>query len=56
MATYEYTCKTCSSVAQTERSMSDEEVIPLCCGELMLRVWQAAPIMFKGSGFYSTGG
>lgn len=56
MATYEYQCKICSNVTQVERNMSDDEVLPLCCGELTTRIWQAAPIMFKGTGFYKTGG
>lgn len=56
MATYEYQCKICSNVTQVERNMSDDEVLPLCCGELTTRIWQAAPIMFKGAGFYKTGG
>lgn len=56
MATYEYICKSCSNVTQIERNMSDDEVLPLCCGELMTRVWQPAPIIFNGTGFYKTGG
>jgi putative FmdB family regulatory protein len=56
MATYEYVCKSCTNIYTTTRSMLEEEVIPLCCGELTSRIWQPAPVMFKGSGFYSTGG
>jgi predicted nucleic acid-binding Zn ribbon protein len=41
-----------------ERSMAEEEVIPVCenCGTEMKRVYYAAPVKFNGTGFYSTGG
>jgi len=41
------------------RSIHDAEFIPECkdCGEYeMIRVWDAAPVIFKTGGFYKTGG
>lgn len=56
MATYEYRCGVCGKSQAITRLMSDEEVLPRCCLTDMARVWEAAPIHFKGSGFYKTGG
>ena len=53
---YEYTCKVCNLQKSVERSIFDDEERPLCCGEIMGRVFTAAPVKFNASGFYSTGG
>jgi putative FmdB family regulatory protein len=60
MATYEYQCMQCDdSKIEVERSMSEDEPSGgyVCgkCGYKLIRVWNAAPITFKGKGFYSTG-
>ena len=47
MATVDYKCDICGNVV--ERDNGDT---PLCCGELMRRIWSAVGIAFKGSGFY----
>jgi putative FmdB family regulatory protein len=58
MATYEYLCPDGNFMKSIERSMKDDEVIPVCdeCGKNMQRVYYSAPVKFNGSGFYSTGG
>ena len=35
---YEYKCNTCNLVSSVERSVYDDENIPLCCGDLAVRV------------------
>jgi predicted nucleic acid-binding Zn ribbon protein len=58
MATYEYKCDTDFRTVLVVRGMTEEEVIPICqlCDEEMVRIYNAAPVKFKGTGFYSTGG
>jgi len=58
MATYEYLCPFGNEMVSVERSMMDEEVVPVCenCDTKMNRVYYAAPVKFNGTGFYSTGG
>jgi predicted nucleic acid-binding Zn ribbon protein len=53
---YEYSCRVCNIDKIVERSMRDDEEIPLCCGELTTRKFFAAPVKFNTGGFYSTGG
>lgn len=54
MPVYEYYC-VCGIQFSVERSIHDAEVNPTCnCGEQMKRSFFAAPIVFKGSGFYRT--
>ena len=59
MATYEYICELGHNVI-IERPMTVEEGDPTCtaplCDAQLKRVWSAAPTIFKGRGFYSTGG
>jgi putative FmdB family regulatory protein len=52
---YQYKCK-CGSELEIERSIHAEESAPICmdCHESMSRVWNAPPITFSGSGFYTT--
>lgn len=45
--TVDYKCDTCGEII--ERDNGDA---PLCCGELMRRIWSTVEIVFKGSGFY----
>ena len=59
MATYEYTCDD-NHVYVDERPMADEDAIvgskcEICTKELK-RVYSSAAAIFKGKGFYSTGG
>jgi putative FmdB family regulatory protein len=55
MPTYEYTCKQCGHTFDVVQSMRDDAltVCPVCGGELR-KVFHAAAIAFKGSGFYAT--
>lgn len=56
--TYDYKCDKCSTTQSVERSMSEQEVLPICtaCQNHMTRVWSAVPVKFNATGFYSTGG
>ena len=58
MATYEYLCPLGNETESVERSMTEEEVVPICksCNVEMKRVYYAPPVKFNGTGFYSTGG
>lgn len=53
MPYYDFECKTCTKVVEIT-----EPTPPVCtgCGGVMVRIYSATPIHFKGSGFYSTGG
>jgi putative FmdB family regulatory protein len=54
MPTYEYKCRVCSVTQTVERSIHAESQSPLCCSELMNRVFEAPPVKFNATGFYST--
>jgi predicted nucleic acid-binding Zn ribbon protein len=58
MASYEYKCKSDDFKITIRRGMTEEEVVPYCdeCNETMVRVYEATPVKFNASGFYSTGG
>lgn len=58
MPTHEFVCDFCANRRYIEISITAEIKTPTCeyCGLLMSRVWSAAPVHFKGDGFYSTGG
>ena len=58
MPTYSYDCHKCNEWVEIIRKMTDEEEVPVCfnCNELMTRRFTAAPVQFKGTGFYKTGG
>lgn len=58
VATYEYVCPFGNEMISVERSMTEEEVVPVCnnCNTEMKRVYYAPPVKFNGTGFYSTGG
>lgn len=55
MPTYIYHCEGCDSTLERHQSFTDA---PLTlheeCGGSLRRVFHAAPVIFKGSGFYST--
>jgi putative FmdB family regulatory protein len=52
---YEYQCRSCKKVTEVRHGFKEtfEEPCPACGGEVA-RVFSAAPILFKGSGFYVT--
>ena len=58
MATYEYQCKDDEFKVNITRGMTEQEIVPYCdeCNEPMKRIYNAAPVKFNASGFYSTGG
>lgn len=53
MPLYDFKCNVCKEVKET-----NENIPPACttCGEIMVRVYSAPAIQFKGTGFYKTGG
>ena len=55
MPTYEYACRACGTHVEVVQSFRDDPltVCGLCGGELR-KVFSAAGIIFKGSGYYST--
>lgn len=55
MPLYDYKCQQCGKVAEVRHGFDDryEEPCP-ACGGAMQRVFSAAPIVFKGSGYYVT--
>jgi predicted nucleic acid-binding Zn ribbon protein len=59
MATYEYICANGHTNIQI-RLMTENQTIFECqvkeCSLKLQRVYNAAPIVFKGRGFYKTGG
>jgi predicted nucleic acid-binding Zn ribbon protein len=59
MATYEYICIAGHSNIQT-RPMTQEQTVFECeldnCSSELKRVYDAASVVFKGRGFYKTGG
>ena len=55
MPTYDYRCSICNMVQEVIRQYGEDHK-PVCCGVIMDRVWTSNPVIFKGDGFYSTGG
>lgn len=55
MPLYDYQCSKCKKVVEVRHGFNDAytEPCPACGGELQ-RVFNPAPIVFKGSGFYIT--
>ena len=55
MPTYEYECEKCKIRFEKKQSFQDDPIAicPECKGKVR-RVFQPAPIIFKGSGFYVT--
>jgi putative FmdB family regulatory protein len=60
MATYEYKCEDNGHPYIEVRSMSEEQKRTTCtkpdCDSKLIRVYSSAPVIFKGRGFYKTGG
>lgn len=55
MPLYEYGCTKCGHIADVRHGFDDKpEVTCEKCGAAMTRRFSAAPIVFKGSGFYVT--
>ena len=52
MASYEYHCYSCGMTIDVERSMNEDALNPICCGESTARVWSATSAIFKGNGWY----
>ena len=55
MPLYDYRCSSCGTIREIRHGF-DENVSDPCagCGGVLLRVFNPAPILFKGSGFYVT--
>ncbi|HEV2261865.1 MAG TPA: FmdB family zinc ribbon protein [Candidatus Rubrimentiphilum sp.] len=55
MPLYDYRCSACKKVTEVRHGFDDsfEDACPHCGGKLN-RVFNPAPIVFKGSGFYVT--
>ncbi len=55
MPIYEYECTRCSSRFELKQSFSENAPVSCPrCGGGTRRIFSAVPIIFKGSGFYST--
>jgi len=54
--TYTYRCTQCKKEFEVEHSMTDDSLhrCPECRGVALKIVTSAAPVFFKGSGFYIT--
>jgi len=55
MPLYDYKCTKCGTLREVRHGFNEtyDEPCP-ACGAPMSRVFNAAPIVFKGSGFYAT--
>lgn len=58
MATYEYECPSENTKIIINRPMADDEPEYFCeaCGDKLKRIYEAPPVKFNATGFYSTGG
>jgi putative FmdB family regulatory protein len=55
MPLYDYRCATCGKVTEIRHGFNDAHTEPCShCGGTLSRVFNAAPIIFNGSGFYKT--
>ena len=55
MPTYEYACKACGQHFDVTQSFADAPLkVHESCGGELRKVFQPAPIVFKGSGWYVT--
>jgi len=55
MPLYDYKCTNCATVREVRHGFSESHDEPCAsCGGAMTRVFNPAPIVFKGSGFYKT--
>jgi putative FmdB family regulatory protein len=58
MPNYEYKCDDCGTSEEHYREVDNRDDFPNCqyCTKTLKRVFQANPVKFNGTGFYSTGG
>ncbi|MEO9170153.1 MAG: FmdB family zinc ribbon protein [Candidatus Baltobacteraceae bacterium] len=55
MPLYDYRCIQCGKVTEVRHGFDDTHAVPCSeCGGALKRVFNPAPIVFKGSGFYVT--
>lgn len=55
MPLYDYRCATCGKVTEIRHGFDDTNTAPCPeCGGALARVFNPAPIIFNGSGFYKT--
>lgn len=55
MPLYDYKCTKCGTVREVRHGFNESHDEPCpACGAAMTRVFNPAPIVFKGSGFYAT--
>ena len=55
MPLYDYQCSNCQKVTEVRHGFNDSHDVPCdACGGKLTRVFNPAPILFKGSGFYIT--
>ncbi len=55
MPLYDYQCSNCKKVVEVRHGFNDTYAEPCpACGGQFQRVFNPAPIVFKGSGFYIT--
>ncbi|MBV8154989.1 MAG: FmdB family transcriptional regulator [Candidatus Eremiobacteraeota bacterium] len=55
MPLYDYKCTKCGTVREVRHGFNETNTEPCAaCGAAMARVFNPAPIVFKGSGFYKT--
>lgn len=55
MPLYDYKCQSCGKVAEVRHGFNEAYTEPCAaCGGKLARVFNPAPIVFKGSGFYVT--
>jgi putative FmdB family regulatory protein len=58
MPKYDFQCNACNIVQELLLAITETDTIPSCtlCGTEMKRVFTPPAILFKGAGFYKTGG
>jgi putative FmdB family regulatory protein len=55
MPIYEYECRSCATRFEVKQSFSDAALtVHESCGGQLRKLFQPAPIVFKGSGWYVT--
>ena len=55
MPLYDYKCSACGNIREVRHGFNESHSEPCpACGGTMSRVFNPAPILFKGSGFYVT--
>jgi len=55
MPLYDYKCTQCGKITEVRHGFNESHAEPCpSCGGALQRVFSAAPIVFKGSGYYIT--